>query len=614
MRYWGILITFGVMLEALGCAGSSTLPNQQQPAMQPIAGAASINTEFDSGGQSMRLHVAKLGSDGEYFRLELPEGKTVASEIWQSDSDYLHLVVPYGGSAEVGIMPLKSYSGHPISAELALGPAPKAVQSPPEGARAEVQDLTVAYSRPGYVRLSWTEVNNGDYDLNGYVYVNDLQRIGAHFNEHYDVTAPDAQLNPLYWIDGNHDGWINQADITNIGANFNSTIGGYTVLRDGDVVLDPLAFLPTCKRDSEFYVTQRSGLPPFYSIELVGYLDDQWQVVPVDKDFGAGPNPETNLSDGSVVDLASNISIDGAQLLNMSSEISSGLSGSNEMLRVIEPGHIVDSYEIGDRLALPAQGTPNFFSSGRARFSGVPRGEALLLEAIYAPAVDLVTGAPKTGPATLDDVVITAIPFRLPDLPQMGTPAVVDVDAQIELEEKPGGGYYVIVHTALTTRDTANSHDTVNDSTTRLDYATGELSRLSESDDTYDTVPELTDQDRDGISESHLEELLEYDAYSAYWNIGVKVTGTLAGYNEGSGIIQLDDAVQTAGSIDLGDIEVRFSELTQFGEIEPGGNYQSPDPVDPSDLQIGDDLVLGVYIYNDTPQKYWALTVVRQLP
>lgn len=613
MRYWGRTIATAALLGVLGCAGRGAILEQQQLSLQPISGTTPNEIEARQVGDSIVLQITELDSDGTFVQLELPEGKTVSNEEWRGDESVLHLVVPVGGVAEIGVVPLSTYSGQAVNAKLSLGPASKSVQTPPQGARGEVTDLTVSYSREGYVTLQWTEVNNGDYDLNGEVSVSDLTPLGVHFMETYDASAPDAHLNPLYWIDGDRNGEINQADITRIGANYKSTIGGYTVLRDGLVTPDPMAFLPTCRRDSEHYVTLRAGLPPFYTIELVGFIDEPWQVVPVDRDFREGPDPGTNLSDASLVDLSGDVEVSGAPLLDLRTANMSGVSGSYEILRIIEPSEIVNSYEIGERLALEAQGTPYFFDSSEGRFVEVPREQAMLLEVIYVPAVDLATGVAKSGPVTADDIVITAIPFRLPKSNESVSPPVADIDAQIELEEKPGGGYYVIVHMVLTTYDTNNHHDNVTESTTRLDYATGVLSRLSEPGGDYDFEAELTDEDRDGISESHLEELLQFDIYSVYWNIGVKITGTIAAYDEGAGVIQLDDAVQTAGNFDLGDIEVRFAELTQFGEIDPEGDWQSPDPVDPSDLQVGDELVLGVYIYDDEPPVYWALTVVRQL-
>lgn len=617
MRYWGNIIAFVILLGALSsCAGGGDTPDLQPVAIQPIAGSEPNNIQINRSVDTINIEISKLDSDGAFFRLDLPEGKTINEELWQNDDDVLHLVVPTGDTADVGIVPLSSYSGETVSAGLKLAPHSRAASAPPLGTNNEVTDLTVAYSRPGYVRLTWSEVNNGDYNLDGLVGVSDLTPLGVHFKETYDVGAPNAYLNPLYWIDGDHNGELYQPDIVPIGANFNTTIGGYTVLRNGSIQKDPLGLYPTCKRDNELYVTRRQGLPPLYSIELTGEITDFWQVIPVDSEFKDGPNPGTNTSDASSADLLSRVNISGIPLLNLGAGTEVHVDGSNEFLRIVDPGEIVDSYEIGERLALAAEGTAYYSSPGEGRFADVPRDQALLLEVIYAPAIDLVTGAAKTGPVSEDDIVITAIPFRLPKSSESLSPPVADLDVAIELTAKPGGGYYINAHTVTTIHDTENGHDNVSEATTRLDYATGTIRSLSEPDGDYDNEAELGDEDRDGLSEAHLDELLDYDVYSPYYAIGQKFTATLSGFDERGGILALSDAVQKTGGIDTvwGDIEVRFSEFTQFGEIEPEGDYQSPDPIDPSALEAGDELVLGIVILDSSPPRFWASVVVRQLP
>lgn len=73
--------------------------------------------------------------------------------------------------------------------------------------------------------LSWGFYNQGDYDQNGRVAVQDLTPIGLNFQD----AVTDAPDGPKAVVDGNNDGTISVQDLTPIGVNFGRRLESYNV-------------------------------------------------------------------------------------------------------------------------------------------------------------------------------------------------------------------------------------------------------------------------------------------------------------------------------------------------------------------------------------------------
>ncbi|MEP0813055.1 MAG: PQQ-binding-like beta-propeller repeat protein [bacterium] len=93
----------------------------------------------------------------------------------------------------------------------------------------KVADLTATVAG-NVVTLGWTEVNKGDYDMNGEVGVADITPIALN----YLASTTDGIGNDVQqrWIDGDGSGEIGVSDITPIAINYLVSMAGYLVERD----------------------------------------------------------------------------------------------------------------------------------------------------------------------------------------------------------------------------------------------------------------------------------------------------------------------------------------------------------------------------------------------
>ena len=136
-----------------------------------------------------------------------------------------------------------SRSGNVFSCRFAVGTkAPgRRVSSAPGGEANKVTDLQAAVEGES-VTLTWTEVNKGDYDMNGTVGVPDITPIALS----YLATVADGPGDPAHisWIDGDGSGQIGVADITPIALNYLSTLSGYAVERSDSAGFDSTELLP----------------------------------------------------------------------------------------------------------------------------------------------------------------------------------------------------------------------------------------------------------------------------------------------------------------------------------------------------------------------------------
>ncbi|MBN2082809.1 hypothetical protein JW859_11480 [bacterium] len=612
MRYWGITLVGILLLSIYGCAGNGGSLPDRQVSLRPVENLPLDGISVSQSGDQIALSFQQLPERGRFASLVVPDGFTISDVTWSEEESTLHLAVPVATGADFGIVPLSSYSGAEITASLSLVEGAKQTSQPPALRFSKAEDFTISYQDEIHIVAEWTEANIGDYDLNGIVTVADLTPLGRNYGIEYNINATNAPQNPLYWIDGSRDGFIGIYDLTMIGQNYGSSVGGYMLYAEGKQVDDPQGYWPTCQRIDTGRVTMRDGLPPYYRIVLPGHITEDWELAPVDFNYGLGEDSEDNRSAGRTPTVTINLELEGIPLFDQFYAHSDQSDNPFEYLRVIDPADIVDSMQIDERLEIQPIGQVYFNSNGQARLFNVPIGE-MLLEVVYAPAVDLATGAAKSAsmlsPA---DYQISALLINL-NTPVEGVPT--GLDWTINMVENPEGGYF-----ATQTLNTTGSL-MVDKTPTRVDYRTGTISRLSGMSGDYNYEAALGDSDGDGVSEARLAQELDLDLYQAIWTLGKKYIGTINSFDETAGELILVDAaeVTTGGETPIaGDLLIYFSELTTFGEIEVGGDYNNSNALDPSSLAVGDDLVLGVYILNnedlDLPTKYWANVIVRQLP
>jgi len=97
------------------------------------------------------------------------------------------------------------------------------VSTAPDSALSQVDDLAAWSDGEGGAVLRWTYRNQGDYNQDSLVSVNDLTPVGQHYLKNTSDT--DWQL--AQQADGNRDGEVNVSDITPIGQQFAAAVGGY---------------------------------------------------------------------------------------------------------------------------------------------------------------------------------------------------------------------------------------------------------------------------------------------------------------------------------------------------------------------------------------------------
>lgn len=595
MKRW-IGITIALLLVCTGCSGAegNACFQKAQVTISPISGSTINNVALVTEQYKTNLTIVNIPAEGSFLRLSFPAGQESCEQEWINDGAVIHVAAPVYGGLEVGVIPVQGYSGEAVSVHFTLGEASRAVSSPPVGSRNVVTDLTWQRVSTGKVLLEWTEVNTGDYNFDGLVNINDLTPVGRYWGQYYNRFAPQARLQQIYWVDSNRDSIISSSDLQAIGANYGAEVAGYNVIRSGEVVPHSVSGeIPTITRQ-EAIESSNGSAPPRYSVVVDGFVDEQWEVIPIDSNAAQGAGSD----DYSFVDLIAHASVSGIDLKVQSADSTADGMGQGTILRIIDPIDYPDSASIDERYAVPLQGQRIDRDYNSAQFIEVPRQRNLLMDIFYTPAIDLATGEAN------DNLVVTSVPFMLP----MGM-RTINLDVAITAQAKPGGGYYLIVET---TQSEGTQKTT---SRSRIDYATGTVSRINADNHSFNDEASLADVDHDGVSEARLLQTLDFAYTSPGYAPLVTIEGNVLYYDEQAGIVVLHSAEQLTGggSIKVGDAVGFFTEFTLFAESEAA----TPDvelAIDPSDLRLGDRIVLQTQrfeIEEAQGNKYWVNSVLR---
>ena len=606
MAAWAALL-----LAACSTAGSIVTP-EHAVSLTAVYGATLDGVSMQQQADAVQLRFEQLNAAGQFLKLGLPAGLTAASEQWQDAQGVLHLLVATPEGAELGLVPLSTYTGQPVSVSFQLKRLDRAASAPPSGTENAVSDLQITDGGLGNVSLSWTQVNAGDYDFNGEVNVADLTPLGQHFGETYDPQAVGARELTQYWIDGDGNGEIGISDLTPIGQHYFAYIHGYIVRQNGVVLNDELGGLPTVKRSPPVSAT---GLPPQYQLLLAGALSDSWVVAPVDAQGNVGAD---STGEPGALDLQVNLNISGIDLLSLDGSGSGSFGAGKWSTRVVDPSIIVDR---------PTLGTANPTGPGSATVFGVRAnpyyfpGKTLLLNLRYAPIVNLGTGQPKGGAAlrqasqlSEEDLVTCSVPFSLP----AGVDPV-DIDSNIVISINPEGGYFVtMTNTVLTPGDDpltpAIETSFTRSWTSRLDYLTGRVSDDTDMDGDFSDEGELEDDDRDCVSYALLEQEFDDDEYEDDEREEIAIEGIVAAYNETAGTISLTGAVGEGITVPSS-ITVLFSQRTRFEEKIKTDGDDIEGELDPSTIIAGDQVEIELYALTDgvggPAEVYWAEKIRR---
>lgn len=152
------------------------------------------------------------------------------------------------------------------------GQEAKAASARPTGPDNAITDLAVVDDGLGGLRLEWTYVNAGDYDLNGEVNISDLTPVGMHFGD--DDASADWNL--ARCADGDRNGEVNISDVTPLGLHYGAACDCYHIYgRNGDS--GPYTYL------DEVLLSEAQGSPPLgFSWPLAEPHYEHYMVAPCD--------------------------------------------------------------------------------------------------------------------------------------------------------------------------------------------------------------------------------------------------------------------------------------------------------------------------------------------
>ncbi len=170
------------------------------------------------------------------------------SNFFGEKKDYISVSSTWlSGIVSIGIARIHPDEGMPTGdgavATVVFSPTPfsetmhKRPSKAPDGAHNRVTNLTASATADQKVRLRWSYVNVGDYDLSGDVGIPDITPIALHYGHSVGGGTWDAQDDV---IDGDGNKEIGISDVTPIAQNYLSVMSGYRIYRAPDTGGSPI--------------------------------------------------------------------------------------------------------------------------------------------------------------------------------------------------------------------------------------------------------------------------------------------------------------------------------------------------------------------------------------
>lgn len=181
-------------------------------AIAPLTGDSAINA------RDMR-DLNKLESLNGPVATTPQRRASVAAEIAELDA----MPVPPGADPQV-FMQLKA-----ALKRMMMLQGFKTASAPPSSNRSKVDDLAATGDTTN-ATFTWTYRNEGDFNQDRVVNIQDLAPLGTHFGK--NTLSPDWNIARV--ADGNLDGQISTGDLVSIGANFQKKVDGYHIQFSAD--------------------------------------------------------------------------------------------------------------------------------------------------------------------------------------------------------------------------------------------------------------------------------------------------------------------------------------------------------------------------------------------
>jgi hypothetical protein len=572
-----LILAVSALIFFMGCSGgnqpdpgSSNPPaDQNQPprvTLDTLYGCQDSGIAQEVQDWSLEVSFSSLPATGQFVSLGFPEGICVipASLEWDTPDEtppvVLALAEPICNGLEVGVVPLVGYDGGQITVSCSLESIPGEQNTPDSEVSASAHGLEAYDIGSGQVKLNWTEDQPGDFDFNGLVNSADLIPLAEHYGETIDRELADAPLLHAYWLDSDADGTVTAADAAVISENWQDEVAGFLVR----IVDESADHGPDPQLISREQASEQTDSPPRYSLAVAGIAEDTWEVVATNSTGGEGT---AAIASCPAVDLIARITVEGIDLNDLVgiNPKARGDAPAKTGTRVIEPIDIVDRIPIAE---------PVTAVGDEYRYIALPRERELMLEVNYQPVVNLATGhqiEPALGldePIDFAKLAATAVPFKLP-----AAAGAVEIDVDILVSPNPFGGYFVELIAFVTEPGGLPelSH-------TLLSYQDGRLKSDTDEDEDFSDEWEFLDTNRDNISDSYIQEYIDFSNYGVAFAGSFFATATVRSINPAMWTITLAD-IELIDSSELlpGDThEMLFNEFTIFAtelgpySLEPG--------------------------------------------